>query len=86
MLCYTLQMTSHPKGSRLTETWHDGEAVPVNHIQDLHGLVEFKVLSVQADGGELDHIRHAFTNLPFNYSRRVQVWHGDFAEFILRNL
>lgn len=44
-----------------------------------------EIISVQADGDELDYVKVMFTNIPFNNSCRVQIWHGEFARFIIRN-
>lgn len=73
--------------------WHVGEDVPKDATLWLP--VASRVL-VQADGDELNHIFVLFPSLPVakGYDPRgsgprpkpVQVWTGDFAEFILRNL
>ena len=44
------------------------------------------VVEVQADGDELMHIFNNFTNIPWpNKSKRVVVWYGDMAKFIVEN-
>jgi len=42
------------------------------------------VTEVQADGDELEHIRHKFTNIPMS-TRNLVVWYGDMAKFIVEN-
>lgn len=59
--------------------WHVG--TPLGKIRNIQEVVE-----VQADGDELDHIESAFTGLPLAPKKRVVVWTGDFARFIVGNL
>lgn len=63
----------------ITWHWHVGEPMPEF---DIH-----RVLSVQADNDELDHIMYKFPNLPMcKGGRRVVTWFGDHAKFIVANL
>ena len=43
------------------------------------------VYAVQADGHELEHIRHHFKNIPMTDGRVVS-WTGSDASFIARNI
>ena len=58
--------------------WHIGEPIPTFHLRQ-------EITLVQADGDELEHIRHSITGIPIS-ARRVVVWRGIFADFIARNL
>lgn len=66
-------------------SWHVGEPAP---------MMLGEVLEVQADGDELSHILCNSTGLPVatrtvsnqTGPRRVQIWHGDFAKFIVANM
>lgn len=40
---------------------------------------------VQADGDELRSLLNQFTHIPFSKFERVQIWKGDFAQFIIDN-
>lgn len=42
------------------------------------------IVSVKADGRELEHIIGFFKNIPSN-DRAVNTWRGDLAKFILEN-
>ncbi len=44
------------------------------------------VVSVFADGHELEHIENSFANVPFRRVKRVVSWYGDMAKFIVANL
>jgi hypothetical protein len=57
------------------KTWHTGSSKPEC----------VKVVEVQADGGELEYIKRAFTNLPCSIKAVVQ-WKGELAQFIYDNL
>lgn len=57
-------------------TWHIGEKK----------TMVIGILSIQADGDELDYIITNFTNIPHHKTARVQTWFGDMATFIYTNL
>lgn len=44
-----------------------------------------EVAMVQLDGDELEHVYRNFNNIPMNVKRRVNVWRGDMAKFIIEN-
>ena len=44
------------------------------------------VVSVQADGDELDFIRSACDQLPISAIKKVQTWRGDLAKFVVENI
>lgn len=59
-----------------THEWRYGESLP---------LLKRACISVQADGTELHQIKSIFSNIPFS-NGSVQVWKGEFAQFIYDNL
>lgn len=63
---------------RAISTWHVGTKF---HLNFPIAFVDY----VQADGDELEHIRHCFPNLPITLGGLCK-WHGDFAKFIVANL
>jgi len=71
--------TTLSSGTRKRElVWHVGE--------EPHKISESeKVLLVQADCDELSHIQQSFSGIPLS-DKRVNVWNGEFADFIARNL
>lgn len=44
------------------------------------------ILSIQADGDELDEIRLRFDHIPLPKHRNSVIWRGEFAQFIWENL
>lgn len=60
----------------ITRQWHVGEKLQI------HPLL---VISVQADGDELEAIYATCGNIPTS-NNRVVTWHGDFAKFIVSNV
>ena len=65
-------------------TWHVGDSFSPSDVLEHSALV---ILSVYADGHELDHVLATFENLPrVKKITRAQVWRGDFARFIFDNL
>lgn len=68
--------------------WRVGDSPPNEYLDDA-GLT---VLSVMAEGPELEHIIGCFRNLPYvaldagGGKRRSCVWRGDMARFIFDNL
>lgn len=44
------------------------------------------VISIQADGDELDEIFLRIGGIPFSKAKRVQTWYDSFAQFILDNV
>lgn len=53
--------------------------------KEIHGE-DLKVLSVTADGHELEFINNKFINLPAIDYAKVVKWRGDLAQFIYDNL
>jgi hypothetical protein len=43
-----------------------------------------RIVAIQADGHELEHIRELFKNIPMT-DKRVVSWHGETANFIAHN-
>lgn len=66
--------------------WHVGDAAPSEQLDD-DGI---EILTIMADGYELDHIIASFNNIPYtalnDIKRRKCVWRGDLARFIFDNL
>lgn len=58
--------------------WHVGERPPKNRTL-------YDCYLIQADGDELDYILSNFSNIP-KTNKKLQVWTGDFANFIWQNL
>jgi hypothetical protein len=59
--------------------WHVGE--PTSNSR----LWNASEITLQADGDELEYIRHNFSNVPIA-NKRVVRWHGEFARFIATNM
>ena len=59
-------------------TWHIGQSP---EFQIWNGI-----RTVQADGDELEHIQNNFTSIPMRTGKRVVIWHGEMAQFIVDNL
>lgn len=67
--------------------WHVRTPPPREAYED----ADLQVLSVVADGAELDHIKEEFANLPYRKegmrgTHRTNVWRGEMARFIWDNL
>lgn len=59
------------------------------HVWQCHDtwpLLQRPCIEIQADGKELSHLKTCFANLPYNKNASVQVWKGDWAQFIYDNL
>lgn len=88
MLTFTLSVTEElpfrePQQVEKDIDWQVGEAPPSEYLDD----ATIQVLSVMAEGRELEHIIHEFINLPYtNRAGRSCVWRGDLARFIFDNL
>lgn len=68
--------------------WHINEKFPDIYSDNDHpGLRhgrDANVISIQADGHELEYISLRFQNIP--YCGRICIWHGEYAKFIFENL
>lgn len=73
-----LYIEANREGTRIVLGWHISEPLPTQKTDE--------IVSVYADEQELSHIIDNFHNLPFNPHKRANVWHGDFAKFIVANL
>lgn len=62
--------------------WHIGEFLP----EPLNAHNKHLIVAVQADGAELFAIFDQFDNLPSARDKIVQIWRGEFAQFIVDNL
>ena len=72
------------RDNQTTITWHVGESSP---IDDLGSTLDTNnIVSVRADGAELDYLEHYYPSLPFMVGNKVQRWYGDHAKFIVGNL
>lgn len=60
--------------------WHVGKPLPV-----IHDILS-NIVSVQADGDELEHVRDTISGIPDRKDARVVSWFGDHARFIAGNL
>lgn len=45
-----------------------------------------RIVSLEADGEELESIKREFVNIPFTKSARTMIWKAEFARFIWENL
>jgi hypothetical protein len=59
--------------------------VPLTQRGVLGNIPIEAVVTVQADGHELDEIIHTFSNVPWS-TARVNKWRGEWARFIVENL
>lgn len=64
------------KSTQTTIRWHVGETT------DFKKFAQFDL--VKADGDELDYIKANFSNIPFS-NKRVNIWEGEYARFIINN-
>ena len=62
-------------------SWHVGTFAPPTH----DGVDVHEVVSVSADGHELEKIRAEITGIPMS-KKRLVTWYGDDAKFIVANL
>lgn len=68
-------------------TWHVGNPLPSDSLERRFGDGWIDgVTEVQADGDELEHLRHQFVNLPFSTRNFSPSWFGDTAKFIVYNM
>lgn len=76
-----LYITFDDADQKATRTigWHVGADIP--YFNESH-----TVTVVQADGDELEYITANCYNIPVNVKKRVNRWHGEFANFIARNI
>jgi hypothetical protein len=65
------------KNGKTIAGWHVGEKMSKINFDEIAG--------VQADCDELYFIISSFSNIPYS-EKRVQIWRGDFARFIVENL
>lgn len=79
-----LEKLQQPGVSAILELhWHVGEKSkpwPINHRNG------HLVVAVQADGDELLAIIGGCINIPHHPNKRVQMWRGEMAQFIVDNL
>lgn len=61
------------------ENVHVGEVVSRNSLA-------IGVISIQADGHELEFIAKNFSNIPIPKTNSVVIWYGEMARFILSNI
>jgi hypothetical protein len=54
------------------------------HIKGLAGNSRDPIVSIQADGDELDHILNHFNNIP-KVDKNVVIYYGEIAQFIIGN-
>ncbi len=59
--------------------WYVGSDKPAN-------ISSNKVVSIQADGHELEYIKINYINIPLVSDMRVLNWNGEFARFIFHHL
>lgn len=62
--------------------WHVGETPPKERFEE----ADLQVLSVYADGHELEYIGTFFTGIPYRLVSRSNLWRGEIARFIWDNL
>ena len=55
-------------------------------VEDDFPILQRACLEVQADGPELEHIKKSFVNLPYNKLAWMQLWKGEWAQFIYDNM
>jgi hypothetical protein len=66
--------------------WQVGTYYPTTKVQRALQNKDYFIVFVQADGDELSLILNSFLGLPRHNDHKLQIWHGDFARFILANL
>lgn len=64
-----------------TEEFHIGGTDISSLYKNRLGEIDY----VQLDGDELNSILHRFNNIPMNVKRRVNIYRGEFARFIVEN-
>lgn len=65
-----------------TLEWQIGNTSPSNQI-DEEGV---EIISIYADGKELEFIKDNFVNIPCRIGASTATWRGEFARFIYDNL
>lgn len=66
----------------IEQTWHIGK----NYSRTLKAVGRYTVVEIQADGDELEFIRHNVSSIPFINGVRVMNWYGDIARTIVHAL
>jgi hypothetical protein len=88
MLTFTVRIgkqvrrMSEPESDEKDIDWHVGEAPPQEGFEE----ADLQVLSVYADGHELEYISHYFANVPCVRDKYSTLWRGEWARFIWDNL
>lgn len=76
--------------SNIEFKWHIGEELPkISCKETIHtngSITQREIVSLQADGDELELIKNSFTNIPIPMKKRVVKWFGEMAQFIFANL
>ena len=67
--------------------FQDGSStgIHVGQINDNMRNSVSNIISIQADGDELNHIHQNFSNIPFRKDKRVVKFYGETAKFIMGN-
>ena len=78
-MMYIEYMSNTPRGVSEFE-WHIKEQLP----RDKLGPVG--IVSVGADGDEMEYLAHTLTNIPYNSDKMRGEWTGEMARFIFDNI
>ena len=83
MAMYVGFQKNAPHGQKEEYIWHVGERKPYSSdMAQKYG----EVISVYADGDELDEILLRIEGIPVAKHKRSQTWRNDFAKFIWENI
>lgn len=69
-------------------TWHTGQTIKVYAFPEfrVNGIRPNHILSISADGNELEFVKTNFNNLPCPKNARAVDWSGDMAKLIFQCL